>query len=198
MSKGSGGTRGSRPSNISSIDSTTKNFIDLYNNPDADENQFYDALKEFANKWKPYNEEYRKIEDEYESKYWKKNDLGYSSAQKDVMQEYANNSYLLNSGLENGILTAKQAEKVKILDSCFRPAEKDIVVYKGWIAGELRNSKGYCSTSVLPNFASNFSSRSGGLGAFLIPKGTPILRISMREDEILLPRNFNIKKHRVV
>lgn len=200
--KGNSGTRSVDKThtgrNRSALDSVTEAYIDAYNNFSNLTNEEFNKVRDaFNQKWNLYNEEYRKIEDEYESKYWKKHDLGYTQEQKDVMNEYARNSYRINEAAASSSPSAEMKEKIRVLDSCFRPAEKDIIVYKGWFRGDLENSKGYASTSVLPTFARRFASASGGIAAFRIPKGTPIIRISMREDEILLPRNFNIKKYRI-
>lgn len=132
----------------------------------------------------------------YDSTYDKRYDK-YTDEQKKALHRYTSGSNELNKALEEGILSQKQKETVAEIDKMFRPLSKSVIVYKGWEAGDLRNTKSYASTSTSVMTANNFMFPKGGLAAFVLPKGTPVIYAGKLETEILLPRNFNLKKYRL-
>lgn len=121
----------------------------------------------------------------------------YTKEQKKAIRKYASGSYDLNTALDNGDLDFGMEEHIKVLDSAFFPIEKDTVVYKGWLKGEFTETKGYQSTSTNVLTAESFATRNGGIEAFLIPKGTPVIFGNELETEIILPRGFKMKSIRI-
>lgn len=121
----------------------------------------------------------------------------YTDEQKKMLHRYISGSGDLNKALEDGALTQRQKETVAVIDTMFKPLSKSLIVYKGWDAGELRNVKSYASTSTSVMTANNFMFVKGGIAAFVLPKGTPVIYAGKLETEILLPRNFKLSKYRV-
>lgn len=79
--------------------------------------------------------------------------------------------------------------------------KRDVIVYRGTQNKPTDTSNGYSSTSRNVTTAEHFSSEMYGsrhLYAYKIPKGTHALVIGGAEDEIVLPRGFNLGKHRVL
>lgn len=77
---------------------------------------------------------------------------------------------------------------------------KDIIVYRGTRNKPTATNKGYTSTSRMATIAEHFSSGMYGskhMYAYRIPKGTHCLVIGGAEDEVLLPRNFNLSKYKL-
>ncbi len=89
-------------------------------------------------------------------------------------------------------------EKIAIIDSAFKPADKDYYLYRGHRTGRDTN-KGYTSLTSDPSKAADFANYSAGgtVSLLRIPKGTPIIKYGGTEKEILLPRGTNIKRFRI-
>lgn len=109
----------------------------------------------------------------------------------------------VNEKLRNGTaLNKEEKQMVDIIDRVISRTKlkEDIVVYRGTQYKPSSVNKGYSSTSRNITTAEHFSSEMYGskhLYAYRIPKGTNALIIGGAEDEIVLPRNFNLGKYRI-
>lgn len=110
----------------------------------------------------------------------------------------------LNEKLRGG--KSLNADEQKLMDNIDKiigrtTLKRDVIVYRGTQNKPTDVSKGYSSTSRNLTTAEHFSSEMYGsrhLYAYKIPKGTHALVIGGAEDEIVLPRGFNLGKHRVL
>lgn len=104
----------------------------------------------------------------------------------------------LNEALRAGKpLNAKQREVQEQIDKIMSRTtlKKDIVVYRGTKDAPIDINPAYSSTTTRITIAEHFSSEMYGskhLYAYRIPKGTHCLVIGGAEDEIVLPRGFNL------
>lgn len=104
----------------------------------------------------------------------------------------------LNEALRAGKpLTAKQQQLQQQIDKIISRTtlKKDMVVYRGTQNAPTDINPAYSSTSTRITIAEHFSSEMYGskhLYAYRIPKGTHCLIIGGAEDEIVLPRGFNL------
>ena len=109
----------------------------------------------------------------------------------------------LNEALRAGKpLTAKQKEVQKQIDKIMSRTtlKKDIVVYRGTKDAPIDINPAYSSTTTRITIAEHFSSEMYGskhLYAYRIPKGTHCLIIGGAEDEIVLPRGFNLGQYKI-
>ena len=109
----------------------------------------------------------------------------------------------LNEALRAGKpLTAKQKEVQEQIDKIMRRTtlKKDIVVYRGTKDAPIDINPAYSSTTTRITIAEHFSSEMYGskhLYAYRIPKGTHCLIIGGAEDEIVLPRGFNLGQYKI-
>mgnify|MGYP000156905680 FL=1 len=109
----------------------------------------------------------------------------------------------LNEALRAGKpLTAKQKEVQEQIDKIMSRTtlKKDIVVYRGTKDAPIDINPAYSSTTTRITIAEHFSSEMYGskhLYAYRIPKGTHILIIGGAEDEIVLPRGFNLGQYKI-
>lgn len=109
----------------------------------------------------------------------------------------------LNEALRAGKpLTAKQKEVQEQIDKIMSRTtlKKDIVVYRGTKDAPIDINQAYSSTTTRITIAEHFSSEMYGskhLYAYRIPKGTHCLIIGGAEDEIVLPRGFNLGQHKI-
>lgn len=109
----------------------------------------------------------------------------------------------LNEALRAGKpLTAKQKEVQEQIDKIMSRTtlKKDIVVYRGTKDAPIDINPAYSSTTTRITIAEHFSSEMYGskhLYAYRIPKGTHCLIIGGAEDEIVLPRGFNLGKYKI-
>lgn len=109
----------------------------------------------------------------------------------------------LNEALRAGKpLTAKQKEVQEQIDKIMSRTtlKKDIVVYRGTKDAPIDINPAYSSTTARITIAEHFSSEMYGskhLYAYRIPKGTNCLIIGGAEDEIVLPRGFNLGQYKI-
>lgn len=109
----------------------------------------------------------------------------------------------LNEALRAGKpLTAKQKEVQEQIDKIMSRTtlKKDIVVYRGTKDAPIDINPAYSSTTTRITIAEHFSSEMYGskhLYAYRIPKGTNCLIIGGAEDEIILPRGFNLGQYKI-
>lgn len=109
----------------------------------------------------------------------------------------------LNEALRAGKpLTAKQNEVQEQIDKIMSRTtlKKDIVVYRGTKDAPIDINPAYSSTTTRITIAEHFSSEMYGskhLYAYRIPKGTNCLIIGGAEDEIVLPRGFNLGQYKI-
>lgn len=184
MAKSSGSTRSTKLS--ATLLPAEKAFIDAFNNNEARPWDKLDSVKSQEEAARDYEE------------LLNLHTPNYTDEQEKAIRAYASGSHDLNSGLRTGDLTERQRHIKDVLDSAFIPSKKEIVVFRGWYNGkEYRTVKGFCSTSTDVRDAVFFAHLSGGLAAFRIPKGTPIIFGNKREKELILPRNFNLSKYRI-
>lgn len=109
----------------------------------------------------------------------------------------------LNEALRAGKpLTAKQKEVQEQIDKIMSRTtlKKDIVLYRGTKDAPIDINPAYSSTTTRITIAEHFSSEMYGskhLYAYRIPKGTHCLIIGGAEDEIVLPRGFNLGQYKI-
>lgn len=109
----------------------------------------------------------------------------------------------LNEALRAGKpLNAKQREVQEQIDKIMSRTtlKKDIVVYRGTQHAPTDINPAYSSTTTRITIAEHFSSEMYGskhLYAYRIPKGTHCLIIGGAEDEIVLPRGFNLGQYKI-
>lgn len=109
----------------------------------------------------------------------------------------------LNEALRAGKpLNAKQREVQEQIDKIMSRTtlKKDMVVYRGTQHAPTDINPAYSSTTTRITIAEHFSSEMYGskhLYAYRIPKGTHCLIIGGAEDEIVLPRGFNLGKYKI-
>lgn len=109
----------------------------------------------------------------------------------------------LNEALRAGKpLNAKQREVQEQIDKIMSRTtlKKDIVVYRGTKDAPIDINPAYSSTTTRITIAEHFSSEMYGskhLYAYRIPKGTNCLIIGGAEDEIVLPRGFNLGQYKI-
>ena len=109
----------------------------------------------------------------------------------------------LNEALRAGKpLNAKQREVQEQIDKIMSRTtlKKDMVVYRGTQHAPTDINPAYSSTTTRITIAEHFSSEMYGskhLYAYRIPKGTHCLIIGGAEDEIVLPRGFNLGQYKI-
>ena len=109
----------------------------------------------------------------------------------------------LNEALRAGkSLNAKQREVQEQIDKIMSRTtlKKDMVVYRGTQHAPTDINPAYSSTTTRITIAEHFSSEMYGskhLYAYRIPKGTHCLIIGGAEDEIVLPRGFNLGQYKI-
>jgi hypothetical protein len=109
----------------------------------------------------------------------------------------------LNEALRAGkSLNAKQREVQGQIDKIMSRTtlKKDMVVYRGTQHAPTDINPAYSSTTTRITIAEHFSSEMYGskhLYAYRIPKGTHCLIIGGAEDEIVLPRGFNLGQYKI-
>lgn len=102
----------------------------------------------------------------------------------------------INSDLRRGGNGGKYA---KILDGMFdHTLKKPVVVYRGTEKAPTRGADpAYQSTSLSAAKAEYFTGGSKHLHAYRLPAGTKVIYLGGSEEEIILPRGFNLAKHRI-
>jgi hypothetical protein len=123
-----------------------------------------------------------------------------TSAEEKAVNIYTSKEYQkINGDLRSGKMDAKTKAVVDKMDSALKNnvLKRDVIVYRG-TNGEFGVDKAYTSTSTNPLTAGNFA-RGGQakIRAYVIPKGTHAIVVGGGEGEIILPRGFDLKKHRI-
>ena len=121
----------------------------------------------------------------------------YSKEQMDALAYYHSSLFDdINRNLRRG---GDGGRYVKILDGMFDHKLKEpVIVYRGTETAPVRGAdKAFQSTSLSAAKSSAFTNDSKHLHAYLIPAGTPVIYIGGSEEEIILPRGFNLYKYRI-
>lgn len=202
MSKGAGGTKGARSA--------------LEKNPMASAIGKLDKRELYALKMVQAGKQDELVDD---SKAWddvfdaRKDFLSlgegkYTQDELDAISAYSGYHYdVINQVLEKKdnykVYEGKRSvqEWIKNLDSAIAKTKlpRDMVVYRGTPVAEKGIKQGFISTSRDLHTALQFNDGSKNVHAYLIPKGTHVIYIRDRaENEILLPRGYDIKKHRIL
>ena len=125
----------------------------------------------------------------------------FTSKEADYLDIYASSKYQkINGELRSGKLSAETKKIVSRIDAIMdkNVLKKDIIVYRGTNGSySTTKDKAYTSTSVDVLTASNFARGEAKLHAYRIPKGTKCVYIGGGEKELLLPRDFDLKKHKI-
>lgn len=102
----------------------------------------------------------------------------------------------MNTSLRNG---GDGGKYTKTLDGMFdHTLEKPVVVYRGTEKAPIRGAdKAFQSTSLSAAKAEYFTNGSKHLHAYRLPAGTKIIYLGGSEEEIILPRGFNLSKYRI-
>ena len=130
-------------------------------------------------------------------------ETNYDNSASDVIEKFVDEeSYVaLAAALSNGTLNDEQRRMVSVIDAQMKPIEKDVIVYRTTLKGNESGNKSYLSTSLNPRTSLSYRTRNGDkeseIHAYLIPKGTRALVINGQDQEVILPRGFNIKRYRI-
>ncbi len=125
----------------------------------------------------------------------------YTAKESDFLDTYASIKYQkINGELRSGKLTTETKTSVSRIDALFdkNVLKKDVIVYRGTNGSFTGKDKAYTSTSVDVLTASNFARGDAKIHAYRIPKGTKAIYIGGGEKELLLPRNFDINKYKIL
>ena len=136
-----------------------------------------------------------------ESQLTERNDV-YTEDELKAINAYSGVGYdAINAEAERpGVESNRIRQYVSALESAIgkRKLDKDIVVFRGDKANGDGNRGGFVSTSLQPSIASIFSGYGSNLHAYRLPKGTSYIYIAKEgEDEVLLPRGFDLMKYKI-
>ena len=123
----------------------------------------------------------------------------YSDAEWNAMDAYTGSGYeSMNAHAVNGGGSAETKALVASMDKAIgrRKLTKDIIVWRGSDSNESTSGR-FTSTSLKASVADKF--RTGkNMHAYRIPKGTHYLYTERKgESEVILPRGFNLQKHKI-
>lgn len=122
----------------------------------------------------------------------------YRQKEEAALGKYTSSGYQkINGELRSGKLSASTEKTVDTIDKVMQKnvLKHDIIVYRG-TDGSFISDKAYISTSTSAYNAYGFA-KNGNIHAYRIPKGTHCAYIGGAENELLLPRGFNINKHKI-
>lgn len=144
-----------------------------------------------------------KVYDKYENKKGITPTKLKSQEEQTALEEYQRWGFEdINSNLRQGKqLTSEQKQITQTLDKIMNRTKlrKDTIVYRGGSNSKLnKNTKAYTSTSTNPYQANRFTYGGRDLHAYRIPKGTNAIIIGGGEQEILLPRGFDLNKYKIM
>ena len=127
----------------------------------------------------------------------------WTSKEEDSLADYTSSGYKkINTELRTGKVSKKTEKVVRDMDNILSKniLQEDVIVYRG-TNGSFDSDKAYISTSTSAYNAYGFAYMSGNKGArieaYRIPKGTKAIWIGNGEKELILPRGFDLKKHRL-
>ena len=102
----------------------------------------------------------------------------------------------INSSLRKG---GDGGKYTKVLDGMFdHTLTSPVVVYRGTEKAPARGAdKAFQSTSLSAAKAQYFTHGSRHLHAYRLPAGTKVIYLGGSEEEIILPRGFNLAKHKI-
>ena len=91
------------------------------------------------------------------------------------------------------------SQHIKTLDSMFDyTLKKSIIVYRGTEKAPTRGiDKAYQSTSLSAAKAEHFTYGGRHLHAYRLPAGTKVLYVGGSEEEVILPRGFNLAQYKI-
>lgn len=121
------------------------------------------------------------------------------SNEQNALDTYASSQYIkINAELRSGKISKKYEGTIAIIDKVMaeNKLKHDMVLYRAVDPSAItKEDLAYKSTSVSPLTANNFKRGSAELFRFKIPKGTNYAYIGGGEMEVLLPRDFQMKKY---
>lgn len=121
----------------------------------------------------------------------------YSSEQLKVLAYYHSSLFDdINRDLRRGGSGGKRTE---VLDGMFDyTLKKPLVVYRGTETAPARGAdKAFQSTSLSAAKAEYFTHGSKHLHAYKLPAGTRVIYLGGSEEEIILPRGFNLSRYKI-
>lgn len=121
----------------------------------------------------------------------------YNAEQMKALAVYHSSLYDdINSDLRRG---GNGGQYAKTLDGMFDyTLKKPVVVYRGTEKAPARGAdKAFQSTSLSAAKAQYFTHGSKHLHAYKLPAGTKVIYLGGSEEEIILPRGFNLAKHKI-
>ena len=124
----------------------------------------------------------------------------FTEKEGDYLDIYASSKYQkINGELRSGKVSAETKKIVSKIDKIMEKnvLKKDIIVYRGTDGSFSTKDKAYTSTSLDAVTANNFARGKAKLQAYRIPKGTKCVYIGGGEKELLLPRGFDLNKHKI-
>ena len=124
----------------------------------------------------------------------------YSEEQLKSLAYYHSSFYSdINDTLRGKANYASAMQHVKVLDKMFDyTLKKPLVVYRGTDKAPTRGAdKAYQSTSLSAIKAHHFTYESRHLHAYRLPAGTKVLYVGGSEEEIILPRGFNLAQYKI-
>lgn len=122
----------------------------------------------------------------------------FTAKEEAALAKYTSSGYLkINSELRSGKLSAGTKSVVKTIDSVMdkNVLKHDVIVFRG-SDGSYSSDKAYQSTSTSAYNAYGFS-KGGNIHAYKIPKGTKCVYVGGAENELILPRGFDLNKHKI-
>lgn len=122
----------------------------------------------------------------------------FTNKEETALGKYTSSGYLkINSELRSGKLSAETKSVVKTMDAVMKKnvLKHDVIVYRG-TDGSYSTDKAYISTSTSAYNSYNFA-KGKNLQAYRIPKGTHAIYVGGGENELILPRGFDLKKYKI-
>ena len=126
----------------------------------------------------------------------------YTDDEWDAIDAYGGNAFdwINEEAARPGSGDARTRKFVRDLDTAMkrRTLSKEIVVFRGSEQEETGNRGHFVSTTLSPKVADKFRDYGPNLHAYLIPKGTNYIYVTNKgEDEVLLPRGFDLRRHKI-
>lgn len=122
----------------------------------------------------------------------------FTSKEVNALDVYASVKYqTINGELRSGKISKSTQKIVDQLDGAMdkNVLTHDVIVYRG-TDGATQTNKAYTSTTVSAHIANGFA-KGSNISAYRIPKGTKCAYIGGGEKELLLPRGFDLNKHKL-
>lgn len=124
--------------------------------------------------------------------------MNFTSKEEAALSKYTSSGYLkINGELRSGKLSAETRSTVKTIDSIMKKnvLKHDVIVFRG-TDGSYTTDKAYQSTSTSAWSSYTFT-KGNNLHAYRIPKGTNAVYVGGGENELILPRGFDLNKYKI-